>query len=201
MNKENNTISFDVPTKSILAVRFACSKEPGREYLTGINLSHKPKGSYCVATNGHILMLMKLAEPLPDDCSYILPKDVIKFIEYADKLTKLPLDKPNTAHFTVTGNKFAVNVGQYNYSGSFIDAKYPDWRRVVPAEKQQLNLNMPVGINVQYLIDFYKSVRVICKTSTVCLSCDIKDASAPILIRNSHPDSADWRGVLMPMRI
>ncbi|CAO4173265.1 DNA polymerase III subunit beta [Methylorubrum extorquens] len=109
------------------------STEETRYYLNGVCLEVREGQVIAVATDGHRLVsrTTNLAGQNSDRAPIIIPRDTVRLA--------LPLVGTAEAQITAYGAKDAPNKLEIVANGvrirtKLIDGKFPDWRRVVPAE-------------------------------------------------------------------
>jgi DNA polymerase-3 subunit beta len=116
-------------------LQFAAKKDI-RYYLNAICFEVGANGGRMVATDGHILGCMdigaSLADPVTETQCGIIPREVF------EKIKKPKRGEEHVLQITVSptdaGGQFTVKDGFAVYQGELIDARFPDWRRVVPTE-------------------------------------------------------------------
>jgi DNA polymerase-3 subunit beta len=105
----------------------AMSNEATRYYLCGIAF----KGKDMVATNGHILNLVKSKKEIehPDfPMGLIIPANSIKYVLEAAKEIKIK-DKLLVEFYQ---NRAVFYLGSYTITTKYADGTFPDYKRVIP---------------------------------------------------------------------
>lgn len=193
--------AFAVRLVAALRVKTFASTDVCRYYLNGVHIeAHPEAGAVCVATDGHRLGVRFDREGLClEDCTITIPPE----IKAPPKLLKSPwlvgiLTAPGKGHISVVEaatSKDAEDTPEaaiervedciLRVGRAFIDGKYPDWRRVIPAVSDDDAIR---GFNADYIKGFGKA-----------FSLRGADASSPHLIKIDG--ESDFLGVLMPMRV
>lgn len=108
---------------AFIAVKAAMGKKDARHYLNGAHLVSKEGRMQVVATDGHRMAYAEAASPA--ECSLILPRDSV--IMLADLLA-------TGERVTVVADEksFRAEVGALTFQTRLLDARYPDWERVIP---------------------------------------------------------------------
>jgi len=129
----DDTTSFEIPAAALVAAinktLFAVSNDDLRPAMTGVFFEMDKKGLQCVATDAHRLIRYKRKDvscPKPD--SLIVPKKPLTLLKSA-----LP---SNEEHVKVSynSNHFFVSYGTMQMSCRLIDARFPDYKVVIPAD-------------------------------------------------------------------
>jgi hypothetical protein len=193
---ENPIISVDASYFAIVAM--AQADNDLRYYLNGVSVEPGPnkRGAVMVATNGHYLIAMH-------DKNGICENQVIL---KTDK--RLLQDCAKRGSRNVVVNSAGVmqvcdsSVVSYQFpEKAFIDGKFPDWRRIIPA--QELSAGLPNTVNSEYLKVFLdiggKLNRKYGAVSFFYDPANMEDgyATGSILVRSSNDD---FMGIVMPMR-
>ena len=115
----------------VLAALNCASSEETRYYLQGVCLEIRPRESFAVATDGHVLFTSHFAleADAPDNAlcgSFILHKDGLKTI----KIRRV-INAASTIERLDAATVKIVCDGQ-DFCAKLIDGTFPDWRRVVP---------------------------------------------------------------------
>lgn len=110
----------------VAATAWACSLK--NDPIAGVNIEAKGKEVRAVATNG--FQLATAIEPLPyavtAAMSGTLPRRAV-----AEALRAV---RPGGVSLRIGGLYFKLTSGNWAISGRVVDGKYPDWRKVMPAE-------------------------------------------------------------------
>lgn len=163
-----------------------------RYYLNGVLLELHPQVSFLVSTDGHRMTVLRHIEPTEGltegSVELILPAELVKLV----KSHRL-YDCVTLTYDTDTKEVVIVDVGQ-QFSGKAIDAKFPDWRRVVPHNVS----GKPADFNADYLADLprlRKELRPKGKHNVV--NVHYNGQGAALL---SMEDCPAYLGVLMPVK-
>lgn len=127
--------TLNIAKTDVRAMLQFASKKDIRFHLNGICFEAGANGARMVATDGHILGCMdigaSLAEPVTETQCGIIPREVF------EKIKKPKKGDAQTVEITIdakeTGGTFSVKDGFSVHQGELIDARFPDWRRIVPA--------------------------------------------------------------------
>jgi len=189
-------MQFSIPVDTIKALLLAAAKGDVRYYLNAVCLDVAPDGSaVAVSTNGHIMLALPVDGEVTEDGAaprrivanqYIIPRDVLEGL-------KAPIKKAvaiviiDTAAQTVT-----VSLAGKSAVSKLVDAKFPDWRRVVPRQVSGLVSQF----NTEYVAVFGKIHKL------------LGGAYSPGIMHNGGPNESAARvllprdavGVLMPIR-
>ena len=120
-----NTMEITIETETLQAMLILAAKKDVRYYLQGVLLETGPKGARLVSTDGHLMGVYKIEGDFPVS-SGILPAD---FITTVCKLA----GKQSKVYLKVTPGDIPV-YSTLGFSMPGIDAKYPDWQRMLPRE-------------------------------------------------------------------
>ena len=126
--------TLNIAKTDVRAMLQFASKKDIRYYVNAICFEAGANGARMVATDGHILGCMdigaSLAEPVTESQCGIIPREVF------EKIKKPKKGDAQTVEITIdakeTGGTFSVKDGFSVHQGELIDARFPDWRRVVP---------------------------------------------------------------------
>ncbi len=132
LEKLNNNDSFkirQIDLKSLLdRTAFAMAQQDVRYYLNGLLLELKEGIIKSVATDGHRLSLMTIASPHTIDANkqVILPRKAVL------ELLRLVEANESEVEVQLTSNHIRVNLGDLQFTSKLVDARYPDYTRVIP---------------------------------------------------------------------
>lgn len=107
---------------------FAMAEEDVRHYLNGLLLEVEGRTIRAVATDGHRLAYdeLTLTEPAPDNARIIIPYKAVS------ELSKALRDDDSPVECHITSTTIGVETDRFEFSSRLIDARYPDYRRVIP---------------------------------------------------------------------
>jgi len=178
--------------KALKAVALFCSKDETRYYLKGVNLQFRSDHVIMVATNGHMLSVIK--QDFADPLDSIIP-DTIVPIELIDRI-KLHR-ATDYAELYVDGRRVSMTYMGATYQDGSIDGSFPDYRRVIPASVS----GETAQFDPQYITIFAKAKAMLS---------GIKSPLVTISHNGLSPALMDWVqcddthilgfGVLMPVR-
>ena len=126
-------IQLTVPAKYIAVLKLFSSVKDVRYYLNGICLEIGHTESRLVATNGHILGCFRVVSDQPDVdkplTSICIGNDLLKHVKSAGDV-EFTIGAPVSD--TDARREVRINHAGLTVAGHTTDAKYPDWRRVMP---------------------------------------------------------------------
>lgn len=127
-----NEASFTVNVRILKSfAKHIAPKKDIRYYLNSVCIQAAPDGLYYIATDGHCMVVAREdyaeGDTAPDTVAeYILPRDL---------LARMRLGKFDMAVLRVSGEDFQIHALPDGIGGDkLIEAKFPDWRHVVPKE-------------------------------------------------------------------
>lgn len=130
-------IDGDVFSKIVIHTAIAVSDDTNRFAMTGVYFHVENEKLIAAATDARQLGVVKCPLKLLPDVAKegkegmfaIVPTKVLQCVA---KVTS-PSD---TVEFGFTDNMVMFNVGEYSFSANLINAKYPDYRKVIPPNKE-----------------------------------------------------------------
>jgi DNA polymerase-3 subunit beta len=183
-------MQINIKTVNALAKHIA-PKSDIRAYLNGVLVEVTENGRFYVATDGHKLVVIRESRQETDAIGqWIIPRDVILNI----KLQKAGRTVLEFAELETDGAKAKIDYCGTGTVFSFVDGKFPDWRRVIPSKTS--------GEIAQFNPDYLVSIRD-CAAATVGigryegLSILHNGGNASLYQCNDHTFIA----VIMPLRI
>ena len=183
---------MEINLKTINALaKYIAPKSDIRFCLNGVLIEATENGRFYAATDGHKLVVIREARQETDtNGQWILPRDVIMGI----KLQKAGRTVLETAELETDGAKAKLDYCGTGTVFSFVDGKFPDWRRVVPSKTS--------GEVAQFNPDLLVAVRD-CAAATVGVG---KNTGLSILHNGDNAslyqaNSPDFIAVIMPLRI
>jgi len=183
---------MQVNLKTINALaKYIAPKADVRYYLNGVLVEVTDAGRFYVATDGHKLVTIRESRQEADPIGqWIIPRDVILNI----KLQKAGRTVLEFAELETDGAKAKIDYCGTGTVFSFVDGKFPDWRRVIPSKTS--------GEIAQFNPDYLVAIRD-CAAATVGIS----GYSGLSLLHNGsstslyQANSPDFIGIIMPLRI
>lgn len=121
--------TYQIPANMLKAVALASSNEETRYYLKGVYLEPRDAHIHLTATNGHVLISLRL--PTPDDT----PATGEAFIIPAHLIAQLKIPKRGEAVSTVTINDeklVTIALEGASFAAPAVDGSFPDYARVIP---------------------------------------------------------------------
>ena len=181
--------TIEINRGALAAVALFSSKKDARYYLQGVYVETGPKGAILVATNGHAMGILHVA----DDCEVsagIIPAELIANAIKISKGEKLSLTIDTEAG---EGSRPMYSIAGMGMLG--IDGKYPEWRRVVPTGE-------PSGVAAQF------ESELVTRFGKAALLLGVKHKSLNIA-HNGAGNAArvtikarpEFLGVVMPYRV
>jgi DNA polymerase-3 subunit beta len=145
-------MSYEILKRDMAAMLHIAAKQDIRWYLNGVLLEIGKTEGRLVATNGHIMGVLKLygtGDIAPGQ--YIIPRDVIEFF----KPTRDGSNKVFLSH-DGPGNLWSMFDPYTRVTKTFemIDAKFPDYTRVM---SDKLVSGTAAQLDVTYLVAFQKA--------------------------------------------
>ena len=139
---------MNIPSKYLKAALLFASKKDVRYYLNGVLFEVLNGQARLVATDGKMLGVFRLGECSLPDTQIIIPREKIEVIKLkADEVTLRPGDG-KTCALVYAGNE---------YTFTAIDARFPDYRRVIPSgvmsgESAQFSSELIVVLDKAYKV-------------------------------------------------
>ena len=129
----DNTSSFTITGEALLTAitktLFAVSNDDLRPAMTGVFFELDKKGMQTVATDAHRLVKYKRTDvSCPKNDSFIVPKKPLNLLKSA-----LP-DSDQEVTVSYNDNHFFVQHGTTQMSCRLIDARFPDYKVVIPTD-------------------------------------------------------------------
>lgn len=180
--------TIEINKGALAAVSLFSSKKDVRYYLQGVYVETGPKGAILVATNGHAMGILHVA----DDCEVsagIIPAELIA--------NALKISKGDKLSLTIDTDPPATGQPMYTLAGLHaqgIDGKYPEWRRVVPTDE-------PSGMAAQFeseLVTRFGKAALLLGVKHTALN--IAHNGAGNAARVTIKARPEFLGVMMPYR-
>ena len=126
-------IKLTIPAKYIAVLKLFAAEKDMRSYLNGICLEIGRTESRLVAINGHMLGVFRVESDQPDIIdpltSICIASDLLKHIKPAGDV-EFVIGAPVSD--TDGRREVRITYAGLSIVGHTTDAKYPDWRRVIP---------------------------------------------------------------------
>jgi len=184
---------FHLKQSTLDAMLLIAGKKDIRYYLNGVYIEFNETTTRAVGCDGHKLGIFQSSVPSSNTGagSLIIPRDVIESLP--KKCSKLEFAQISETHWQIdTGNatiKFAP-----------LDAKYPDFRRVVHGLQTAGTTGVAAGFNLTYLNEFEKCGNLLAgsklKVGNRLRLHHNGDAAALVLLNCVD----GFAGVVMPLR-
>lgn len=135
-------VSFSAPgseiKKLIQNTSFAIAKKDVRYYLNGLNIVLSTGRLTFVATDGHRLAHSSIAleslNSIEQEVSIILPAKAVS------EIGRLMDDVGDDVSFSVSSNGLRAELSDFTLTARLVDAKYPDYKKVVPEKNKKSNI-------------------------------------------------------------
>ena len=129
----DDTTSFNVTASALVTAinktLFATSNDDLRPAMTGVFFELDKKGMQCVATDAHRLVRYKRKDvSCPKTDSFIVPRKPLNLLKAA-----IPSSEEELT-VSYNGNHLFVKHGTTQMSCRLIDARFPDYKVVIPAD-------------------------------------------------------------------
>ena len=129
----DDTTSFTMTASALVTAinktLFATSNDDLRPAMTGVFFELDKKGMQCVATDAHRLVRYKRTDvSCPKNDSFIVPRKPLNLLKAAFLITKMRLT------VSYNSNHLFVKHGTTQMSCRLIDARFPDYKVVIPAD-------------------------------------------------------------------
>lgn len=118
-------ITTSIEISTIKALLLFAAKKDMRFYLNGLHIEQSANGTFAVASNGHAIAIARIDSEAHEPASITIDR------QYIDGL------KSSYAVFfeQLEGGMVKLGVVGTSITVPILDAKYPDWRRVVSAKQ------------------------------------------------------------------
>ena len=122
---------MQINLKAMKSLVFFASNEETHYYLNGVAVQPTANGLFLVATDGHIMGVVRQHVESFGGISgdIIIPSTLLDKIKLARK------DGSNLAEVTVVGNRVTIDYFGESYSADVIDGTFPSWRAIFPKDK------------------------------------------------------------------
>jgi hypothetical protein len=187
----SDAITFD--GRYLKAVALAAGDDETRPYLKGVMIEYAPEtGPIMAATNGHVLLVARGAEPDPTGrdtpARVFIPSHVVKMLKLHRKYTTCALTPGQDGTWTLAhdGQMLAFAVDP--------DHHYPEWRRVVPSHTEP---GGPAYLDPAYITLMSKAGALVGDDKPRYVTFG-EHASCPAWVE--YRPGVDMFGVVMPMR-
>ena len=190
---------YAFPIRALKAAALISTREQTRNYLAGVNIEPCGRHALFVATNGHQLASILVADDIAD-----LPQQVMIPNEVIDRI-KIPAatNKPrelSKAFLCFEDGKFSIEFAGISYGFEPIDGSFPAWRRVVPK-----TVSGEAGFfNAGLIRDFDKVAETLSGKRGERAELQQNGPGEPALISYDMPDNPEgiiaFCGVVMPYR-
>lgn len=194
------TLSTQINLRTLKAVNLATSTEQARPYLVGVLVECRESTVTYVATDGHRALVVQEDLPELEDGQtrlvgdFIIPSAVIK----ATKVAKGRFAAYNPVTLECEAPKAAKGI-MGEQVVTFVDATFPDWRRVCPAAVEPLEAGGAVAqFNANYVGMFGKFAEAMTWSPLGVHFHHTKDEKTAVAV--TFGESRKAFGILMPVR-
>jgi len=118
-------INTTIEISTIKALMLFAGKKDVRFYLNGLHIEQSANGTLAVACNGHAIAIARIDSEAHEPANITIDRQYIDGIKSIFDISFEQVDS-SMVKIGISGSSLTVPV---------IDAKYPDWRRVVSAEQ------------------------------------------------------------------
>jgi DNA polymerase-3 subunit beta len=117
-------------------VGFSMAQQDVRYFLNGMLLEVDAEGVRTVATDGHRLAMCRLnqAQQGTASISAIVPRKGVA------ELSRLISDSNESVHLSIGKGHLRASQGEYALTTKLVDGKFPDYKKVIPANPDQILL-------------------------------------------------------------
>jgi len=191
---------FEIPAAPLKAALLCTAHKDIRFYLEGVAID---KG-HIVSTDGHRLFYCEVTNLDDDLPSIIIPKDSIDFL--FKNTRSLDLTKYNVLVTHDTKQCTLQIMGTPNsQTFQLINAKYPDWKRVIPKNEAPVFIDKQICFNWDYMADYQKIAKIIGVKKELSLvkltTVQEQPPMAFVDFSNIGGENYKARGVLMGIKI
>ena len=123
-----------------------------RYYLNGVCIEASPTYTRLISTDGHRASIQgfKVENTIEKEIQFIVPFETLKMLKSKD--TFVTFESDDLINWTMKTLTLNVNFVA-------VEGKFPDWRRIVPKDSEQLG--QPAQFNVEYLADLGKAAKIL----------------------------------------
>lgn len=191
----SESITLTVQSNQLAAAQISAAVKDHRYYLNGILIESSQDGSQAVivATDNHRMLVQDIDGAGVPFAPVIIPRDLVKAVAAKTRPGPVTITFPATRESADVMRQVTLCRGVTSVTGAELEARYPDWRRVVPKEPS----GQAVQFNVDYLADFGKVAALICPKKSALLHVHYNGESAALI---NFPGVDNALGVLMPLR-
>jgi hypothetical protein len=118
-------INTTIDINTLKALMLFAGKKDIRYYLNSLHIEQSATGTIAVACNGHVIAVARIDSEAHEPASITMDRQYIDGIKSKYAVT---FNQSDAATVSIKTENSTVNV-------PFMDAKYPDWRRVVSAKQ------------------------------------------------------------------
>ena len=118
-------INTTIEISTIKALMLFAAKKDVRFYLKGLHIEQSANGTFAVACNGHAIAVARIDSEAREPASITIDRQYIDGLKSSYAVSFEQVDS-GTVKIGVVGTSITVPL---------MDAKYPDWRRVVYAKQ------------------------------------------------------------------
>lgn len=183
-------MKITIDHSTIKSLLICAAKQDVRYYLNGVCVDARASDVTLVTTDGHRMLAYPVAVDAIESLApgqYIIPREALEAVKPC-KAGRITL--PITIEIDVAHGRDNKITGATSTVTPLIDGKYPDWRRVMPAQVS----GELAQYNCDYVGDFGRIAQLMgAKHPMVCIN---HNGNNPAVITGLAPAL----GVLMPLR-
>lgn len=168
---------------ALLTVEPAAPSGDARTFLNGVYFELTGDVMRFVATNGHRLFAAELAftpEGYSTECVGILPKKSV------DEITRILSGATGSARISWTDRAFVLDSGKLRFATRLVDARYPEYQRVIPAGLPYL-----LSFSREELIVGLRQAEVLADGKEHIVRLELSDSEATLRVTGEANDMAE----------
>ena len=150
-----------------------------RYYLGGVLLEPSSNGLFIVATDGHRMLVHRDYTVTSLEQPTIIPTELLKVVKSSHDAVEIIVDGDK---LTVT--PFKKGKADLTVSGSRIDGRFPDWRRIVPTVKADA---APGIVDARYAHDAAEALRLMAGDANPVWAPRWADGGIALMTRDAAP--------------
>ncbi len=175
-------IPADKLKRLIERTQFAMAQNDVREYLNGLLLELDHSHLRTVATNGHRLAFSEqsLEQDLGEQRQIILPRKAVQEIQ------RLLSDAEGEVLLSLAAGHIRVRVANVGMTSKLIDARYPDYQRVIPQNNTRVMLADRAGLKAALA-----RAAILCNDKVKGVRLELEDWVLRIRAHNTQQEEAE----------
>ena len=168
---------------ALLTVEHAAPSGDARTFLNGVYFELTGDVMRFVATNGHRLSAAELAftpEGYSTECVGILPKKSV------DEITRILSGATGSARISWADRAFVLDNGKLRFATRLVDARYPEYQRVIPA-----GLPYRLSFSREELMVGLRQAEVLADGKEHIVRLELSDSEATLRVTGEVNDMAE----------